>query len=160
MIVPPSPSDYPVETVVPPSGGVFTKGCEAMKRQPDDPGADPFFEDESGPHLSVIVVGALATFLCLAGALWASKAWGHEWFSNQKNPVTGHLCCYGGPTGDCQTVDDNDWWREGARYFVRRNGQVYSIPVNQASPSQDHQGRAAACIMHGSMRCFFLPATG
>lgn len=84
----------------------------------------------------------------------------HEWFSEQRNPVTGGSCCNGGPTGDCQPIEDTDWWREGSEYKVRQNGRVYSIPVEQALPSQDHQGRAAACILYGKLLCFFLPLNG
>lgn len=84
----------------------------------------------------------------------------HEWFSHQRNPVTGAVCCYGGATGDCQPINDTDWWREGAEYKVRQGEAVYSIPANQALPSQDPQGRAAACILGGRLLCFFVPLNG
>lgn len=100
-------------------------------------------------------LAALGLALAICGPAMA-----HEWFTGTSNPVTGASCCYGGPTGDCQPIDEADWWREGAAYKVRQGGKVYSIPANQALPSQDHQGRAAACIMHGQLRCFFVPMSG
>lgn len=99
------------------------------------------------------------TLALLAGP-GAKPLWAHEWFSHQRNPATGVSCCYGGPTGDCQAIDENDWWREGVDYKVRQNGVTYSIPADQALPSQDPQGRAAACILGGRLLCFFLPLSG
>ena len=119
-------------------------------------------DDEAAGLVPVVTFACLmvALVFCLVMGLFARPAKAHEWFSNQRNPVTGALCCYGGPTGDCQAVEDDDWWREGASYAVRKNGVVYFIPVNQAQPSQDHSGRAFACIMAGQLRCFFLPLSG
>lgn len=104
-----------------------------------------------------VIVGLL---FCLAMGLFARPAKAHEWFTHQRNPVTGALCCYGGPTGDCQAVEDEDWWRDGASWAVRKRGVVYRIPANQAQPSQDRSGKAFACIMAGQLRCFFLPVNG
>lgn len=102
----------------------------------------------------------VALVFCLVMGLFARPAKAHEWFTDKRNPVTNALCCYGGPTGDCQPVDAEDWWREGATWAVRKLGVVYQIPANQAQPSQDHTGRAFACIMAGQLRCFFLPVNG
>lgn len=119
--------------------------------------------DDDAPDLVPVVtfvcliVGAVA---CLVIALFASPARAHDWFTNQRNPVTGALCCYGGPTGDCQAVEEDDWWRDGAAWAVRKRGVVYRIPSNQAQPSQDRTGKAFACIMAGQLRCFFLPVNG
>jgi hypothetical protein len=90
----------------------------------------------------------------------ADPVWAHEWFSHQRNPVTGASCCYGGPTGDCQPISDTDWWRDGEDYKVRQGDTVYSIPAKQALPSQDPEGRAAACILYGKLLCFFVPLNG
>jgi len=90
----------------------------------------------------------------------ADPAWAHEWFTGKQNPKTLWSCCYGGPSGDCQPVDEADWWREGAEYKVRKDGVIYSIPADQAQASLDPQGRAAACIMAGVLRCFFVPLNG
>lgn len=98
--------------------------------------------------------------LALALAAGAPESRAHDWFTDLKNPVTGKLCCYGGVNGDCQPVAEEDWWREGAAYFVRERGKVYSIPADQAMPSRDPQGRAAACILAGELRCFFVPLNG
>lgn len=90
----------------------------------------------------------------------ANPAWAHEWFTGQRNPSTGVSCCYGGPSGDCQPLAEADWWREGGDYKVYKDGSVYSIPAGDAQPSLDLKGRAAACILHGQLRCFFVPLSG
>lgn len=106
--------------------------------------------------LDAFVLVVFVTGLCV-GSL-SAKA--HEWFNHQRNPVTGWLCCNGGPTGDCQTIEDVDWWREGNDYAVRKHGVVYKLPIGHALPSQDRNGKAAACILNGRMLCFFLPVSG
>lgn len=100
----------------------------------------------------------LSLLLVLGAGSEAVRA--HDWFDGVKNPVTNQLCCYGGLNGDCQPVAEENWWREGGRYFVRHGDQTYSIPADQAQPSQDRQGRAAACILYGQLRCFFVPLNG
>ena len=98
--------------------------------------------------------------LALASCGVGGPAHAHDWFTGTINPVTRASCCYGGPAGDCQAVEEQNWWREGGRYHVRHGGRVYSIPADQALPSQDHRGRAAACILGGALRCFFVPLNG
>jgi hypothetical protein len=100
------------------------------------------------PAGAALAVGALF-------ALIASPAATHEWFSGKRNPANGMVCCN---EVDCMALDDGAWRREGDLYVVRwQDGRDYSIPAREALPSQDRQGRAAACVMHGKMRCFFLP---
>lgn len=130
-------------------------------RQPDDPGVDPAepWEPFDLRFLVVLLLGVVALFCGVM--MFATKAKAHEWYTGTRNPVSGILCCYGGPTGDCTTLADDQWWRDGERYFVKwSDGKVYSIPVSHALPSQDHEGRAAACVLGGFLRCFYLPASG
>lgn len=138
---------------------------EAFGHQPDDPGVDPSDAPSAWERFDlgflVAVLIFVAAIACLVIGLWARPARAHDWYSGSRNPVSGILCCYGGPTGDCTTLADDQWWREGDRYVVRwSDGKVYSIPVSHALPSQDHEGRAAACVLGGFLRCFYLPTTG
>lgn len=90
-------------------------------------------------------------------AIWVSgsPAMAHEWFTNQANPVTTARCCN---NSDCVVIENESWWEENGFIFVKwRNGKTYTIPANQAAPSQDKQGRAAACVWAGKLRCFFMP---
>lgn len=105
---------------------------------------------------------ALVAFMMLviASCGAGTPVYAHDWFNGTKNPKTLYSCCYGGPSGDCQPLAEADWWREGGRYHVRHRGTVYSIPADQALPSRDPQGRAAACILGGRLRCFFVPLAG
>ena len=92
----------------------------------------------------------------------------HDWFTNQKNPVTHESCCWGESMPeamrDCQVLEIDDWTVEGDEYvFVwPKDGKTYRFPKSQALPSQDRKGRAAACIApwNGKARCFFTPMTG
>lgn len=102
----------------------------------------------------------LAALAALALLALVQGAAAHDWFTGKQNPRTNFLCCYGGPSGDCQPLDEADWWRDGAEYKVRKGGTVYSIPADQAQVSLDPQGRAAACILGGVLRCFFVPLSG
>lgn len=78
----------------------------------------------------------------------------HEWFSGKRNPVTGYGCCSG---TDCHLIETEDWWEEGGLIHVRWAGKEWTMPADQAEPSQDKGGRAAACIWNGQLRCFFTP---
>lgn len=102
---------------------------------------------------------AWLSFLLILGA-GSEPVFAHEWFNGTKNPKTLYSCCYGGPSGDCQPLAEADWWREGADYKVYQNGTVYSIPADEAQASLDPLGRAAACILGGKLRCFFVPLSG
>ncbi|WP_342360988.1 hypothetical protein [Terrarubrum flagellatum] len=97
----------------------------------------------------------LVAFLLLA-VVPAGRTAAHDWYTNKKNPVTRIPCC---DDLDCHVIDNGDWWRKGDLYYVRwTNGMVYSIPVEQALPSEDPDGKAAACVLEGWLRCFFVPA--
>ncbi len=99
-------------------------------------------------------------FLIVAAVLYLSwvaltPAMAHEWFTGAKNPVTNARCCDG---SDCILIENEDWYeRDGLIYVKWRNGALYSIPVDQAQPSQDKQGKAAACVWANQLKCVFLP---
>lgn len=98
-------------------------------------------------------------FLLIVAAIsylsWVQTANSHEWFSNQVNPSTNARCCN---NSDCVPIDNEDWWEENGFIFVKwRNGKTYTIPASQSAPSQDKEGRAAACVWAGRLRCFFMP---
>ena len=79
----------------------------------------------------------------------------HEWFTGAKNPVTNARCCDG---SDCILIENEDWYEQGGLIYVKwRNGALYSIPADQAQPSQDKQGKAAACVWANQLKCFFMP---
>jgi hypothetical protein len=80
----------------------------------------------------------------------------HEWFVNQANPVTAARCCNG---SDCLVIENEAWWEDehGIIYVRWKNGVTYAIPANQAQPSQDKEGKAAACVWANQLRCFFMP---
>lgn len=132
--------------------------------QPDDPGVNPFDWRDSEPMswTKGLIYGAIvATIIALFSIAFTREARAHEWFSHQKNPVTHMPCCFGGPAGDCQVIEEDQWWTKDGKIFVRWfDGNVYSIPANQALPSQDKKGKAAACILNGRFYCFFLPLAG
>lgn len=94
---------------------------------------------------------------------------GEEWLKGKgmtlpqvnKNPdydhwgETGSGCCDG---SDCWEIEHDEWGGpENGSYWVRRDGQIYTIPQSHAQPSESKKGRAAACIMNGYLRCFFIP---
>lgn len=130
-----------------------------MMRQPDDPGVypvEPWEPFDAGFLVTILL--AVAAIACLVIGLWARPAKAHEWFSDAKNPVTKAYCCN---ETDCRVLADDRWWREGGNYVVRwDDGKVYSIPVEQAMPSQDRQGRAAGCVWGGMLKCFFIGVLG
>lgn len=131
-------------------------------RQPDDPGVDP--ADPPRPTLGYKIAWAVlaALFLLCLYMSFTTRVLAHEWFINKHNPVTQEWCCSGDPhTGDCKVIADADWWQRDGLIFVRWvDGREYAIPAAQALPSQDRQGRAAACVLGGRLRCFFLPTLG
>lgn len=102
--------------------------------------------------LVLLIVTALLYLSWIA----LTPAMAHEWFSGQENPVTTARCCN---NSDCQPIDNEAWWEDehGIIYVRWRNGVTYAIPANQALPSQDKEGRAAACVWAGKLRCFFMP---
>lgn len=87
----------------------------------------------------------------------------HDWFTGQRHPRTQESCCYGDSVPmnmrDCQTLEIDDWQDVGDAYeFVwPKDGRKYRFPKADALPSQDHNGRAAACVLGGRARCFFAP---
>lgn len=90
----------------------------------------------------------------LALALTASAASAHQWFTNKKT-ASGQSCCN---NRDCREIEDKDWWQDGNAYSVRwSDGLVYYIPADQAQPSESREGKAAACVYNGKLRCFFVP---
>lgn len=94
-------------------------------------------------------------FLIVAAVLYLSwvtmtDAQAHQWFSGKRNPVTGYGCCSG---TDCHLIETEDWWEEGGLIHVRWAGKEWTMPADQAEPSQDKEGRAAACIWNGQLRC-------
>ena len=90
----------------------------------------------------------------LALALLASPAAAHEWFINKKS-ASGQSCCN---NRDCFEIEEGDWWQEGNAYVVRwKDGLLYYIPAGEAQPSESREGKAAACVYNGKLRCFFLP---
>lgn len=100
----------------------------------------------------------MCRILLIFALLASGQAIAHEWFTDRYNPVTGVHCCSG---ADCVVIPDEAWWQEGKDIKVRwMDGKVYSMPLAQALPSEDKQGRAAACVWGGQLRCFFLPVTG
>lgn len=87
-------------------------------------------------------------------ALLSTPATAHEWFSSKKTS-SGSSCCN---KVDCVEIEETDWWQEGNAYVVRwRDGLLYYIPAEQAQPSESKEGKAAACVWNGRLRCFFLP---
>jgi hypothetical protein len=96
----------------------------------------------------------LITALLYLGWIALTPAQAHEWFSGQRNPVSGYGCCNG---SDCHLIETEDWWEEAGLIWVRMAGKTWSIPADQAQPSQDKDGKAAACIWGGQLRCFFMP---
>lgn len=97
-----------------------------------------------------IVMAFWFSFLC-----WLNvPAQSHEWFSRQRNPVSGVSCCNG---SDCHLIETSEWWEERGLIFVRWAGKTWSMPASQSQPSQDKTGKAVACIWNGALRCFFMP---
>lgn len=135
-------------------------------RQPDDPGVEPGIQtnesaDLGWPWRAVAVLCIFVGVLYLTFIAMLTPARSHDWFMQKRNPVTNGSCCYGtGANPDCLPVADEDWWRDGTNWAVRRNGVVYRIPASQAMPTEDKQGRAFACILSGRFLCFFLPFHG
>lgn len=102
-----------------------------------------------------VIVACVLLVLILA---FAKPALSHEWFTHKRDPVTNDDCCNG---TDCKPIADDRWWQDGNEYVVRWLDNIeYRIPVKQAQPSQDLQGRAAGCVWGGKLRCFFLPVSG
>jgi hypothetical protein len=95
----------------------------------------------------------IAGYIFIASIVIRSAS-AHEWYSGQRNPVNGYGCCNG---SDCHLIETEDWWEEAGVIYVRRNGATWAIPADQAQPSQDKNGKAAACIWGGKLRCFFMP---
>lgn len=103
--------------------------------------------------MKVFVLVSMTLFYLTAFCTIANS---HEWYMDKRNPVTHYGCCDG---EDCKVITEDMWWQEGKDIKVRWfDGEVYSIPANQALPSEDRMGRAAACVLYGNLRCFFLPA--
>lgn len=97
----------------------------------------------------------------ILGAAWVflltriEPAHSHEWFSGKYNPGTNERCC---DLQDCRVIGDEDWWTEGGKIFVKwSDGRTYSMPASQAQPTEDPQGRPAACVLSGRLRCAFIP---
>lgn len=100
--------------------------------------------------VAALIAGAWVAFC----ALTVVPSHGHEWFLNKKT-ASGQSCCNG---VDCREIEDADWWQDGNAYSVRwSDGLVYYIPVDAAQPSESKDGKAAACIYNGRLRCFFVP---
>lgn len=97
----------------------------------------------------------IAAYVLISGFVIRS-ANAHQWFSNQVNPVTEARCCN---NSDCVVIETDAWWEDeyGIIYVRWRNGATYAIPADQALPSQDKEGKAAACMWGGKLRCFFMP---
>lgn len=120
--------------------------------------------------LGVLAVAFVACFMLagaiIAGLLGSTKARAHDWFLDKRNPRTLESCCYGESRPpadqDCQPLEIDDWSYEGDAFvFVwPKDGKRYRFPRADALPSQDRRGRAAACVLNGRVRCFFLPTTG
>lgn len=130
-------------------------------QQPDDPGVNPFDWRDSEPMswTKGLIYGAIvaAIIFCISVA-WNATAKAHEWFTQKYNPVSKVHCCSG---VDCFVIAEEKWWQEGKTIKVQWfDGNTYSIPINQALPSEDRQGRAAACVWGGRLQCFFLPVNG
>jgi hypothetical protein len=85
----------------------------------------------------LLIVWAFVSVDLVAGA------WAHDWYTGQRNPVTGASCC---GTNDCVPLEPGDLKVEGSDYVFRYplNGKSYRIPMNQALPSRD--SRVHACV--------------
>lgn len=104
--------------------------------------------------IAILIFVLYMLFVVLGG----KPARAHEWFMGAHNPKTGASCCN---DADCRAIDEEDWWQKEGKIFVRwSDGNVYSMPTNEAMPSQDMRGRAAACVWGNALRCFFLPLNG
>lgn len=96
-----------------------------------------------------------------AAALMVSASWqaqAHEWYSNQRNPVTGASCC---GKADCVPIPQGDvtYHKNGITFRYPLDGNHYTIPLDQVLPSQDHQNHACVWgknqIGEGPRLCFF-----
>lgn len=97
---------------------------------------------------------AVAYVLALSLALCPAIAEAHDWFTGKKT-ANGQSCCNG---LDCTEIEDKDWWQKDGAIFVRwSNGVIYAMPAGEAQPSESKEGKAAACVYNGRLRCFFLP---
>lgn len=87
--------------------------------------------------------------------VFGTSAQAHEWFTGKRNPGTNENCCN---SVDCRVIDNDAWWMEGGQIFVKwSDGRTYSMPTVQALPTEDPEGRPAACVLAGRLRCAFIP---
>jgi hypothetical protein len=120
-----------------------------------------WFEEEAERAIKRFVLGVavLLIVICVALGVLIGRASAHDWFDGLRNPVTNWLCCTDGY--DCHVRAEEDIWRDGADYVIRDfDGKEYRIPADQAQPTQDKQGRPAACILFGKARCVFIRVDG
>ena len=77
--------------------------------------------------------------------LGAGQVTAHSWYSGTVNPVTKMSCC---GKVDCVPIKPGNLKVEGKNFvFVYpRDGKTYSIPVDQALPSQDFNTHV--CVWH------------
>lgn len=105
--------------------------------------------------LAPLLMLFIAALLYLAWVSLSQPAHGHEWFTGKHNPVTNEGCCN---SVDCRIITNDDWWMEGGLIHVRwSDGRTYTMPESQALPTEDRQGRPAACVLAGRLRCVFVP---
>jgi hypothetical protein len=100
----------------------------------------------------IVLMTLWLAFLC-----WYSvgQVHAHEWFTGKRNPATNEGCCN---HVDCRIITNDDWWMEGGFIKVKwSDGRVYSMPASQAQPTEDREGRPAACVLAGRLRCAFIP---
>ena len=105
--------------------------------------------------VTALLAGLAAFCLLMIFILFSIGAQAHEWFTGARNPVTNEGCCN---SVDCRVIGYEDWWTEKGAVFVKwSDGRIYSMPAGQALPTQDPQGKPAACVLAGRLRCFFMP---
>lgn len=101
----------------------------------------------TGRHLR----GVAFVVLCLA-CLYASGAWGHDWYTGTENS-RGQLCCGG---QDCHMLADSDVKEVAGGYQVK--GYARPVPYGELQPSPD--GKWHMCFWGGEIKCFFGPLPG
>lgn len=100
------------------------------------------------------ITGLVAVSLSVTLVL---PAMAHDWYTNQRNPVTGSSCC---GKADCVPIPPGDIkLRNGmVQFLYPLDGKWYEIPLDQVLPSRDSQNHG--CVWGKTMEggpklCFF-----
>ena len=122
---------------------MFTLGTHVIIKNHKDPGEIP---------LTSLKLKAVITAIAFS---LPSVGYTHEWYTGKVNPVTKISCCNG---VDCKRIAHSNYWREGNDWIVEWfDGKEYRISNSEVQFSDD--GKPAACVYGGKLRCLFIVAS-